>query len=169
MKTPSVLTIANIEHWYKGTCFVCQCILSIFPVAISCKYTCSGSRSVNFKMSFSALKGPGQKLSKFSLVFWSKRWFHFEINWPLMLTCFFIGFPSLQGPVIESLVETWLPRRGDWHLEAQVSWYWLLEDCLRRLLKKFDSFEEKIYIHSFIHCNFEFDTSIKYSVSFFSG
>ena len=37
---------------------------------------------------------------------------------------------SLQGPVIESLVETWLPRRGDWHLEAQVSWYWLLEDCL---------------------------------------
>ena len=22
---------ANIEHWYKGTCFVCQCILSIFP------------------------------------------------------------------------------------------------------------------------------------------
>ena len=121
---------ANIEHWYKGTCFVCQCILSIFPVAISCKYTCSGSRSVNFKMSFSALKGPGQKLSKFSLVFWSKRWFHFEINWPLMLTCFFIGFPSLQGPVIESLVETWLPRRGDWHLEAQVSWYRLLEDCL---------------------------------------
>ena len=39
-------------------------------------------------------------------------------------------FSSLQGPVIESLVETWLPRRGDWHLEAQVSWYWLLEDCL---------------------------------------
>ena len=33
---------ANIEHWYKGTCFVCQCILSIFPVAISCKHTCSG-------------------------------------------------------------------------------------------------------------------------------
>ena len=31
MKTPSVLTIANIEHWYKGTCFVYQCILSIFP------------------------------------------------------------------------------------------------------------------------------------------
>ena len=27
----------------------------------------------------SALKGPGQKLSKFSLVFWSKRWFHKDV------------------------------------------------------------------------------------------
>ena len=27
----------------------------------------------------SALKGPGQKLSKFLLVFWSKRWFHKDI------------------------------------------------------------------------------------------
>ena len=45
----------------------------------------------------SALKGPGQKLSKFSLVFWSKRWLHKDI---LKLTDPYLAIRNTMSSVL---------------------------------------------------------------------
>ena len=61
-------SVPNSAGFYKGQ-LISKCLFEVFV------WTKIPTKS----LIISALKGPGQKLSKFSLVFWSKRWFHKDI------------------------------------------------------------------------------------------